>query len=263
MSQARDFIKNWYPATNKDVKTPFNADGMRTIFEGFRVFVLPGASAGVVAMLASRKFRKAPSYVDCDLVVFTGGVDVNPKLYGEEPRPNGYYDNTRDELEAKVFASCVTNKIPMLGICRGAQFLHVMNGGSLWQHVDNHTKPHGVIDVETGEVFAVSSTHHQALRHNPEMTLLCTTIEQTAQNFYGEGRTGPQQDHIEVEAAVYNDTMSFCVQGHPEHTGFEPFTEWMFDKLAFYYLEWDATDGLLNEKTSEIVPFIGEEAIEG
>lgn len=103
----------------------------------------------------------------------------------------------------------------MLGICRGAQFLHVMNGGSLWQHLSNHTAPHGVIDVETGEIFAVSSTHHQAMRYSPEMTLVCTTIEPIADAFYGEGRTERKTDEIEVEAAVYHDTMTFCVQGHP------------------------------------------------
>lgn len=32
----------------------------------------------------------------------------------------------------------------------------------------------------------------------------------------------------------------------------------MFDKLSFYYAEWEAVDGLLNEKTVEVIPFIDE-----
>ena len=90
------------------------------------------------------------------------------------------------------------------------------------------------------------------------MTLVCTTIEPIADAFYGEGRTERKTDEIEVEAAVYHGTMTFCVQGHPEHTGFEPFTEWMFDKLSYYYAEWEAVNGLLNEKTVEVIPFIDE-----
>src|SRR5438309_1359385 len=51
---------------------------------------------------------------------------------------------------------------PMAGICRGSQFLNVMAGGRLCQHLDGHGSWH---DMETsdGRSFEVSSTHHQMM----------------------------------------------------------------------------------------------------
>ena len=56
---------------------------------------------------------------DADLIIFTGGTDVNPALYGEAR----HYltqapDVARDEREAEIFANFV-GKVPMAGICRG------------------------------------------------------------------------------------------------------------------------------------------------
>src|SRR5690606_5736000 len=74
------------------------------------------------------------------MLVFTGGHDVDPALYGE---PVGEYtscNKKRDILESTIY-SCYRN-FPKIGVCRGAQFLTVMNGGGLIQHVNNHTTSH-------------------------------------------------------------------------------------------------------------------------
>jgi len=66
-------------------------------------------------------------------VVFTGGADVSPFMYGEKKLSVTCNDEHRDEQE-KLFFERYT-KVPKVGICRGGQFLNVMNGGKMWQHV--------------------------------------------------------------------------------------------------------------------------------
>src|SRR3546814_14796091 len=62
----------------------------------------------------------------------------------------------------ELFKTCYENGIPMLGVCRGAQFLNVMPGGKLYQDVDNHVGDHPIYDPQNKRVIPnVSSIHHQ------------------------------------------------------------------------------------------------------
>jgi putative glutamine amidotransferase len=71
---------------------------------------------------------------DLDGLILQGGDDVAPESYGEKPlKPEWSGDAVRDRYElelAKEFLAC--NK-PVLGICRGAQLLNVLFGGTLYQ----------------------------------------------------------------------------------------------------------------------------------
>jgi len=106
-----------------------------------------------------------------DLVVFTGGSDVDPNLYGERRHGNTNVNTKRDMQEAKAYALCNALGTPMAGICRGSQFLTVMNGGKLIQHVDHHAlaSTHEIRyisnEMKGPLVFEVevTSTHHQMM----------------------------------------------------------------------------------------------------
>ena len=74
-----------------------------------------------------------------DLVVFTGGSDVDPALYAEPKHKETRSKIDRDMREAAIFQVCVDSRIPMVGICRGAQLLTVLAGGKLVQHIGGHT----------------------------------------------------------------------------------------------------------------------------
>ena len=105
-------------------------------FNGAKVHVLPGAFYGaIVGLMAEAGWVRSVTIDEADLVVFGGGADISPELYGQEPLPQTYFDEDRDTHEIWAYNKCVTSKIPMFGICRGAQFLHAMNGGKLWQDV--------------------------------------------------------------------------------------------------------------------------------
>jgi len=72
-----------------------------------------------------------------DGFLFTGGQDVNPKLYGQEKNEHcGEICDMRDKMEAYIFREAVLNQNkPAFGICRGIQLLNVLLGGSLHQDI--------------------------------------------------------------------------------------------------------------------------------
>ena len=71
-----------------------------------------------------------------DGLLLTGGPDVDPWLYGEEPLAQlGTVNHARDRYELSVIKAADELKIPVLGICRGVQMLNVAAGGSLYQEI--------------------------------------------------------------------------------------------------------------------------------
>ena len=70
----------------------------------------------------------------CDGFLLTGGQDVSPALYGAAPVPAcGETCPARDAMETKLLALALEQDQPVLGICRGIQFLNVYLGGTLYQ----------------------------------------------------------------------------------------------------------------------------------
>lgn len=109
-----------------------------------------------------------------DLVVFTGGEDINPKLYGESNRYSGFNDD-RDTAEIEVFQWCLELNKKMLGICRGHQLLNALTGGHLVQDLyhdlhQTHGGNHAIEDMVSGSQWivpnsfiTVNSMHHQGV----------------------------------------------------------------------------------------------------
>lgn len=69
-----------------------------------------------------------------DGVILGGGQDVFPMLFDDTPKQGYVYDHARDEMEIELAKAALDRDIPVLGICRGAQLLNVVYGGSL--HLD-------------------------------------------------------------------------------------------------------------------------------
>lgn len=184
------------------------------------VFIVE-ADAQTQAMFLQRGWSRADSEEEADLVCFTGGADVCPLLYGERLRPETSIDLPRDLKEIKIFKSLSVNQ-PKVGICRGGQFLNVMCGGSLYQHVDNHGihGKHDVLDFISGEVFLATSTHHQMMDPSAEAFILAMARE--AKNKFRERMHiiepgGEKREWNDVEACYYEHYNALCYQPHPEY----------------------------------------------
>ena len=77
----------------------------------------------------------------CDGFLFTGGVDIDPKRYGEEASENiGEIQIHRDEFEFQVFEKVINTSKPILAICRGSQLVNVALGGTLYQDIPSEMK---------------------------------------------------------------------------------------------------------------------------
>jgi putative glutamine amidotransferase len=116
-----------------------------------------------------------------DAVIFSGGSDLDPATYGQEPHPetNGVLE-ARDRAELAMLEAALARDLPVLAVCRGSQVLYVALGGDLVQHLpdvvghDDHKHTPGAyadhdvtLEAETrlgrllGGHAPVKSHHHQ------------------------------------------------------------------------------------------------------
>ena len=71
-----------------------------------------------------------------DGVIFSGGGDLDPELYGAEPHDETDMPRTeRDAAELRLLQAALDRDMPVLAICRGSQLLNVARGGDLEQHL--------------------------------------------------------------------------------------------------------------------------------
>lgn len=189
-------------------------------------------------MLVRARCYGAKTIDDADVVIFTGGVDVSPELYGAKRHNSTWSSVARDIADIEIFLECLKKGVPMYGVCRGAQLLHVLNGGVLFQDVDNHNQPHDMWDaINKTRIDRISSVHHQACQINTDgrMAILGTS-GQTTKRWLSPTmfESGPRPD---IEAFYYRDTLCIGVQGHPEYSGYNYYTKWCIDLMLKYIVE--------------------------
>lgn len=174
-------------------------------------------------MMGHNGFVRTSNVYKADFILFTGGPDILPLLYGEEKLPKTYVDFTRDMLDIGTLrAVSRPNSQVLLGICRGAQFLNVMMGnGTLWQNVDNHNKgSHQAIDTTTGNIIGVSSTHHQMMIPGAGGKILLKAYESTKfEASTWDFKVDKPEEEVNPECIVYDTVNTLCYQPHPEFDG--------------------------------------------
>lgn len=247
------------PDSNSKIKTterhrkdsgPIYPDlGLRVFLEGncFR--------GGAIDMFVAAGCRAAVSIEECDLVCFLGGEDVDPQLYGETAISGTYCSPSRDAREMDVFTKALSLGKPMFGICRGMQFLAVMNGNKLWQDVDRHAiyGTHPITDIQTGEIVHASSMHHQMVIEN-DSTFAIAYATGVATTYRSANSELASDVHKDLEAAVFPDIRSFAVQGHPEVAGTPEYTAWCLTKLEEFLEELDVMDDVITIPSDKIDP---------
>lgn len=204
------------------------------------VYVHSAYPNGFNEFIANMGWTLAPTLLDAQIVIFTGGADVNPKIYNEPRHYTTNYNDLRDATDADMYAYCVENNKYMVGICRGGQFLNVMSGGNMIQDVAGHAvggthKTHLVDsggELLTAYGFEVTSTHHQMMVPGPG-ALLYAAAQGIGHKFAKKLKptrngiacswtyTDDVQEIIgtslEPECISYPEPGILCFQPHPEY----------------------------------------------
>ncbi len=163
------------------------------------------------------------AYSLCDGIMFTGGHDVSPEVYGAKKSSScAATCPARDAMEGYLLDRCLADDKPLLGICRGIQFMNAHLGGTLYQDlpteydstVEHHMEPpydRAVHSVEVAEntiladiigagIHEVNSYHHQAVKD------LSAKVVQMAVS----------SDGLVEAIAVKDHRFAIGVQWHPE-----------------------------------------------
>ena len=150
-----------------------------------------------------------------DGILLTGGTDIGPERYGQEPQGKLYDpEPERDAFELALTDAAVADAIPVLGICRGLQVLNVHGGGTLHQDVPAHSRFDIAPETEIHRVrFEPSST--LADLYGAERTVNSLHHQTVAEVAAGYAVTGRSDDGT-VEGLEHPELPIVAVQWHPE-----------------------------------------------
>jgi putative glutamine amidotransferase len=168
--------------------------------------------------------RHDPVDNDFHGMIIGGGDDISPEHYGQDLKAKVKLDPQRDEMEIRWIKHALKHRMPLLGICRGAQLINVVRGGSLHQdirpiRVHTYNRP-GLLPTKQVLLEAesqlaqlmgktrirVNSLHHQA-------------VAEAGENLTIVGR---DLDNIAQAIQATDDHCIIGVQWHPEYLFYLP-----------------------------------------
>lgn len=196
-------------------------------------------AGGIPVLLPPGESEIEKLFERLDGIVLAGGGDIDPGLYGGRMHPEVYMvDSDRDLLELGLTRRILSEGLPTLAICRGAQMVNVALGGSLHEHLPDvvgdaiqhrlpprEPTPHSVTMVEDSRLaelliqptFDCASWHHQSI------------------NRLGRGlNVAAHAPDGTIEAVELPDhRWLYAVQWHPELTAeVDPLQQSLFDELV-------------------------------
>ncbi len=188
-------------------------DGIKRVFIR-RDYMQAIANVGATPLILSPDMPMESIVALCDGIVISGGYDIDPMRYNEQPLPEvrQLEPAERFDWEAKLIDACDEANRPIFGICYGLQRLNIHYGGSLIQdipteiggHVKHDNIQHEVtfrktfLGISSGQTHMVASRHHQAVGRLGDGVIECASTH----------------DGI-VEAAIINGR-HFGIQWHAE-----------------------------------------------
>lgn len=175
-------------------------------------------------------------YKEADTVLFTGGSDISPELYGEA-NAHSWPAPQRDQFEVPYFHRAVEDGKAIIGICRGAQLVCALTGGKLFQHVDGHVGSHPM-HTDDGRVMRTSSLHHQLMRPAGEFRLLAWSENRGGNTYLNEEHHdyGHPDSDKDPEVILHPKIRALGIQGHPEMLAYDHPTNDYFRSLAKTYI---------------------------
>ncbi len=160
--------------------------------KGFTLILIPNGSKNINQLLKK-----------VDYIILTGGNDINPALYSSAEEDS--LVKIRDDTETLMIDFAIKNKIPVLGICRGMQFINVYFKGKIIEDIkllypEHKVRvDHEVITKEFGNGMT-NSYHNQGIN---------SSVLSTELKLFGEANG--------VIEALYHPTLPIAgIQWHPE-----------------------------------------------
>jgi gamma-glutamyl-gamma-aminobutyrate hydrolase PuuD len=178
-----------------------------------RVFIV-GNDSALQKLWQTHGHEVVHKFEHAEVVQFIGGADVDPSFYGERTLKGTHISAASDRRDQEIWNKLVPAKHFAVGVCRGGQFLNVMNGGSMWQHVSGHAGSHKVHDVVFKSDIMVTSTHHQMMIPSEQGEILAYTTDLSSNHLSDTIRS---HDGVDPEVVWYERTRCLCFQPHPEY----------------------------------------------
>ncbi len=159
-----------------------------------------------------------------DGLMMTGGEDVAPAWYNEEPSENlGKVDEDRDYFELALIKKAADRNIPIFGVCRGLQIINVALGGTLIQDIPSEradtTIKHGVYGKGPGPAHVITTVPGSLV----EKMLGASRYGVNSRHHQGIEKLAPglritawSPDSIPEAIEAYPIRQIFAVQFHPE-----------------------------------------------
>ena len=166
-----------------------------------------------------------------DGLLLTGGADVSPQLYGEEPIRQVKFSRIADDrFESALIQAAREQGKPILGICRGLQILNVALGGTLYQ--DLHAQGAATLCHLQDEAIWEEGTHSVSVLEGTVLSGILQSSKVLVNSYHHQAVkdlasglivSARSSDGV-VEAAETANGMVLGVQWHPERmTAQEPF----------------------------------------
>jgi putative glutamine amidotransferase len=183
------------------------------------------------ALTADLRARARDALADCDGLVLLGGADIDPARYGEPVHAETRLASPQqDTFEIAMLDAALALELPVLAICRGMQVLNVARGGTLVQHLPDHshTINHRLVYHE------VALEHGRVASAIGALTTTGHSAHHQAVNALGRGLqiTGRASDGT-IEAIELDAGWVVGVQWHPEDSAAEDAQQQaLFDALV-------------------------------
>lgn len=175
-------------------------------------------------------------------LLLVGGMDIDPKRYGQDPLTNiSPIDINRDNIELTITTLCLTEHIPVLGICRGIQMLNVCTGGTLWQDIATQI-PNAIKHDYYPRYKRNRLSHYIEIDRNnrlseifPDKTIKVNSLHHQAIRSIGNGFkvTATSHDNIIEGIESIEGSWTVGVQWHPEELiNDDPYMKKLFSSFA-------------------------------
>lgn len=227
-------IKNkdepWAPVTHGQSRTYIEA-------------IIHAGGVPVVLPLVDDETVVRSLYERVDAILFAGGNDIDPALFGEKPHPTvSDVSALRDKVEMWLMRWSLEEGRPILGVCRGMELLNIARGGNLHQDIattlpeaSDHNLSTAAKDIEhVAHVLRLEPASR--LAHIVQTTSLGTnTHHHQAINKLGDKLRAVAWAEDGVVEAIEDPSHQFIigVQSHPESMESKAVPEWQHFFTAF------------------------------